>query len=127
MGKTAAYNYNNWVYPAIYDTGTSFIYAPAGLGLELMLRLARGNTYLFDSSSGIMTIDCNEKDKYEDFYLIIDGYKFTILAEDYVYEVPAENYWEDDSCFLGIIQDNTINQWVLGDVFLRGYYSIHHN
>jgi hypothetical protein len=108
-GKTAAYNYENWVYPAIYDTGTSFIYAPAGLGLELMLRLARGSTYLFDEDSGLMIIDCDEFSDYEDFYLTIDGYKFTVLADDYLYEVEAENYWEDNSCFLGIIQDNTIN------------------
>lgn len=25
------------------------------------------------------------------------------------------------------MQDTSINYWLLGDVFLRGYYSIHHN
>ena len=34
-GMTAEYNLENWKYPAIYDTGTSLIYAPGGVGTEL--------------------------------------------------------------------------------------------
>lgn len=82
---------------------------------------------MFDEESGIMIVDCNEKADYQDFFLTIDGNQFTILAEDYWYEVEAENYWEESSCFLGIIQDKTINYWIMGDVFLRGYYTIHNN
>ena len=32
----------------------------------------------------------------------------------------------DGECFLGIAS-NTQDYWLLGDVFLRGYYSIHDN
>jgi len=41
-----------------------------------MLRLAKGNTHLFDRASGMMIVDCTEKDLYEDVYLTIDGHKF---------------------------------------------------
>jgi hypothetical protein len=51
---------NNWQYPAIFDTGTSLLYAPGGIGTELIIRLAKGSTYLFDRESGLTFVDCNE-------------------------------------------------------------------
>jgi hypothetical protein len=64
QGFTSEYNLNNWAYSAIYDTGTSLLYAPGGIGYELIIRLAKGSTYLFDSSSGLTMVDCNEKANY---------------------------------------------------------------
>lgn len=75
-GRTAGYSYAGWEYPAIFDTGTSLVYAPAGLGRELLLRLAKGNTHLYDGVSGMMIVECSEKDLYEDLYLTIDGHQF---------------------------------------------------
>lgn len=72
-GRTSSYNYENWKYPAIFDTGTSMVYAPAGLGHELLLRLTRGKRYLFDQASGMMIVKCEDKELYEDVYLTIQG------------------------------------------------------
>jgi len=122
----------NWSYPAIYDTGTSLMYAPGGLGKELMLRLAKGSEYLFDSSSGLMIVNCDEKANYQDFYLTIDGYQFKVLADDYFFSFTAEEDIlgtgaTEATCFLGIISEPTVNYWLMGDVFLTGYYSIFDN
>lgn len=75
----------------MYDTGTSLIYAPAGLGEELVYRLARGSTYIFDLNSGMTLVNCDEKANYEDFYLTIDGAQFKILADDYFMEMTITN------------------------------------
>ena len=103
------------------------VYAPAGLAHELLLRLARGKKYLFDEASGMMIVNCDDSEKYEDVYLTIQGNQYTILADDYFYMVQPENYWEEPACFLGILQDRNINYWLLGDVFLRGYYTVWDN
>lgn len=88
-GRTSGYSYSGWEYPAIFDTGTSLIYAPAGLGRELMLRMVKGNSYLYDSSAGMMIVECTEKELYEDLFLTIDGYKFQISVEDYFLTIEA--------------------------------------
>lgn len=89
-GQTAEYSYRSYEYPAIYDTGTSLVYAPAGLGYELMTRLTRGLDRYYDRESGFMYVSCSQKRFYEDVYLTIDGFKFQISVDDYWYRFPAE-------------------------------------
>ena len=126
-GQTAEYSYRSYQYPAIYDTGTSLVYAPAGLGYELMTRLTRGLDRYYDRESGFMYVSCNQKRYYEDVYLTIDGFKFQISVEDYWYQFPAEGRETQDTCILGFLDDDQADYWLLGDVFLRGYYTIHDN
>lgn len=78
------------------------IYVPAGLGHEFMLRLVRGNTYLYSSTSGIMMVDCNEKEAYEDVFLTLDGHKFQITVDDYFLKIAAKD-GGDDTCILGFV------------------------
>ena len=66
-------------------------------------------------------ISCSDKEKYEDLYLVMDGFWLQILAKDYIMQ-------DGSLCFLGfILNDQEDDYWVLGDVFLQGYYSIHDN
>lgn len=55
---TAEYSYAGYEYPAIYDTGTSLVYAPAGLGYELLTRLTKGLDRYYDRDSGFMYVSC---------------------------------------------------------------------
>jgi len=75
-GQTSEYSYSGYEYSAIYDTGTSLVYAPAGLGYELLTRLTKGLDKYYDNSSGFMYVSCSQKRYYQDLYLTIDGYKF---------------------------------------------------
>ena len=54
-----------------------------------------------------------------DFEILFGGYWMKILAEDYV--VPVNSYGTCSICLFGTDR----NYWLLGDVFLRGWYSIH--
>jgi hypothetical protein len=125
-GKTAAYSYKGWEFPVIFDSGTSLIYAPAGLGREINLRLAKGNSYLHDSQSGMTIVDCSEKEQYEDVFLTIDGHKFQVSVDDYFIVLKAKDGGED-TCILAFVDFPSASFWLLGDAFLRGYYSIHDN
>jgi hypothetical protein len=103
------------------------VYAPAGLGYELLSRLTKGLDKYYDRESGFMYVSCRQKRYYEDVYLTIDGYKFQIRVEDYWYEFASEYPGGNDVCILGFIDDDYADYWLLGDVFLRGYYTIHDN
>jgi hypothetical protein len=43
--RTAQYHFSDYSLPAIYDTGTSLIYTPAGIGSEVISRIVMGHTY----------------------------------------------------------------------------------
>lgn len=64
-GKTSSYSFSD-IYPAIYDTGTSFIYAPAGQGFQMVQRMVRGLPHYYDYLSGLTIIPCDSSVLYED-------------------------------------------------------------
>jgi hypothetical protein len=107
------------------------IYAPAGLGYEILARMVGDNTHYFDYYSGIMLTSCAEKSQYETLYLWIDDYRFEISVDDYwiQYNDIVEVYDETatDTCLLAIIDDAQNGYWLVGDAFLKGYYTIHDN
>lgn len=43
------------------------------------------------------------------------------------YFLTLETEGEEDACILAFLDDSSLNFWLLGDAFLRGYYSIHDN
>jgi hypothetical protein len=49
-----------------------------------------------------------------------------VTVDDYFFVFPAEDGY-DEQCILGFLDGTNQDYWLLGDVFLRGYYSIHDN
>lgn len=88
--------------------------------------------HYFDYYSGMMIVSCSEKPLYEDVYLWFDDYKFQISVDDYFLSMNSLLAEADqsseyaDTCILSII-DDTSSFWLVGDSFLKGYYTIHDN
>jgi hypothetical protein len=74
---------------------------------------------------------CSEKSQYETVYLWIDDYRFEVSVDDYflayndLVEEPSDEY--ADVCLIGIVDTFFSSYWVLGDAFMKGYYTIHDN
>lgn len=104
---------------------------PSYIGYDLLMRLGGKNEYYYDRISGMMIVKCSEKNLYQDINIWIDGYKFEILVDDYF--ITSENFFggesaaQDDVCILALVDDYQFSYWLLGDAFLKGYYSIHDN
>jgi hypothetical protein len=77
-----------------------------------------------------MLVSCAEKSLYETVYLWIDDHRFEISVDDYwlSYNDIAYNYDpnEEDTCLIAIVDTNSY-YWLVGDAFLKGYYTIHDN
>jgi hypothetical protein len=74
---------------AYYDTGSGFIIPPKGICQKVVGLLTEGLTSTFDAGSGITSIDCGQKNQYEDIEIRIDGKWIQILAKDYIYDNGA--------------------------------------
>ncbi len=77
-----------------------------------------------------MLTSCAEKSKYEKVYLWIDDYRFEISVDDYwiaYSEIARESdSTTSDTCLIAIV-DSPSSFWLVGDAFLKGYYTIHDN
>ncbi|KAI8873535.1 acid protease [Ramicandelaber brevisporus] len=104
---------------AAIDTGSSLISMPSQYASQInaVLRATdtgRGFSTVSCNTSGLPTID-----------LILTGYNeqqwsFPLTPSDYI--VPSER---QDICISGFSGGSPSNQlWILGDVFLRAYYSV---
>lgn len=108
----------NW---AVLDTGTSLILAPSKDYQELVtLFMDTGNC---DASFGFLLCDCTNTNKshYPSLHFNLAGTDFELPSELYMYEIADES---NRVCWV-LISDSGMPFWLLGDVFLRGYYSIY--
>lgn len=96
---------------AIVDTGTSLITGPTNLVKQIASKLGAKELI-----KGEYTIDCNLNLPNVEF--IINNISYKISPENYVIK-------NNGQCILGISAFDTLdNFWILGDVFIRQYYTI---
>ncbi len=102
---------------AIIDTGTSLVYVPTGLWVKFVQTLMRGISYQVYSDAIVASCD---RSLYKSVFLLIDNKFYEITPSNYVLTVDIGM---PGKCLLGFTKFST-NRWLVGDVFLRNYYSI---
>jgi Eukaryotic aspartyl protease len=101
---------------ACLDSGTSIAYIPRTLFPSFINSVMHGKRYqVFDDLYYSQSCDLYE---YESVFLLIGGVNFEIPPEIYVEQLPSSSY-----CLIHF-STNVDDWWLLGDTFLRNYYSI---
>lgn len=101
----------------ILDTGTSLIALPSQLAEMLNAQIGAKKNF-----AGQYQIDCKKRDSLKDVTFTLSGYNFTLGPYDYVLEVSGSCI----STFMGMdFPAPTGPLAILGDAFLRRYYSIY--
>uniref|UniRef100_A0A914C6B2 Peptidase A1 domain-containing protein n=1 Tax=Acrobeloides nanus TaxID=290746 RepID=A0A914C6B2_9BILA len=96
----------------IVDTGTSLLAAPTS-AFEKIRSALNGKSI----NDGTYEIDCNNKDNLPTITFTINGKNFEIKPSSYVQEFS-------NGCLLGIMDAGSDDMWILGDVFIRPYYTV---
>ncbi|KAK3321579.1 vacuolar protease A precursor [Apodospora peruviana] len=101
----------------ILDTGTSLIALPSQLAEMLNAQMGAKKGY-----NGQYSVDCAKRASLPDVTFRLAGYNFTLSAYDYILEVSGSCI----STFMGMdFPAPTGPLAILGDAFLRRYYSIY--
>lgn len=101
----------------ILDTGTSLIALPSALAELVNKQIGAKKGF-----NGAYTVDCSKRTSAPDMTFTLSGYNFTISASDYILEIQGSCL----SGFIGLdIPEPAGPLIILGDVFLRKYYSVY--
>ncbi|KAK5140879.1 Vacuolar protease A [Oleoguttula sp. CCFEE 6159] len=101
----------------ILDTGTSLIALPSTLAELLNKEIGAKKGY-----NGQYTVECDKRDSLPDLTLTLTGYNFTIGPYDYILEVQGSCI----SSFFGMDFPEPAGPLaILGDAFLRKWYSVY--
>jgi hypothetical protein len=113
-----AYTFEEYI-PVIFDTGTSLVMVPSEIAPDFFGRLLHGQRYVF--AAGMYQISCENIDEFQSIYILIDGYWLEFHPDDYIVQIESAGI---TGCLLGFTGSDA-PYWLLGDVLLRGYYSVH--
>uniref|UniRef100_A0A672GDJ7 Cathepsin E-like n=1 Tax=Salarias fasciatus TaxID=181472 RepID=A0A672GDJ7_SALFA len=106
--------------PAIIDTGTSLIAAPTNETVALHHLIGATPTNI-----GEFVIDCARLSSLPHVTFVLGGQEYTLSAQQYV---RKDVFNGREFCFSGFQANDIMTPegplWILGDVFLRQYYSI---
>lgn len=105
------------------DTGTSLVYIPESMFNTFINRLLENvdeNIYQADGDD-ILTL-C-QPSSYPTISILYGSYWAEILPEDYVLDVSLAG--DESICMIGFTYQGDDEGWMLGDVFLRGFYATH--
>ncbi|KAJ8086655.1 aspartic proteinase precursor [Marasmius tenuissimus] len=103
---------------AAIDTGTSLIALPSDMAEMLNAQIGATKTW-----NGQYTVDCSKVPSLPDLTFKFGGKPFPIKATDYILEVQGTCI----SSFTGldIQMPGGASLWIIGDVFLRKYYTVY--
>jgi len=101
----------------ILDTGTSLIALPSTMAELLNKEIGAKKSY-----NGQYTVECNKRDSLPDLTFTLTGHNFTIGPYDYILEVQGSCI----SSFMGMDFPEPVGPLaILGDAFLRKWYSVY--
>jgi saccharopepsin len=101
----------------ILDTGTSLIALPSQLAEMLNAEMGAKKGF-----NGQYSIDCSKRDSLPDVTFALSGYNFSITPYDYILEAQGNCI----SSFFGMDFPEPVGPLaILGDAFLRRWYSIY--
>lgn len=108
---------------AMTDTGTSCSYVPVQYYMPIRNKIkelsARPNLRSAKNIVGEdFTIPCDNIPEFPKISFLYGGYWMEMLPEDYFVEFEGQ-------CVLCLFPESFGNDWILGDTFLRGFYSTH--
>lgn len=102
---------------AAIDTGSSLLVGPTTI-----VELINNELGAKKNWAGQYTVECSTIPNLPEFCFVFSGKDFCLTAEDYILQIQ-------DSCisgFMGMdIPEPAGPLWIIGDVFLRKYYSIY--
>ncbi|KIY49248.1 Asp-domain-containing protein [Fistulina hepatica ATCC 64428] len=102
---------------AAIDTGTSLIALPTDMAEMLNSEIGAKKSW-----NGQYTLDCSTVPDLPDLTFYFGGYPFTLKATDYVLDIQGTCL----SSFTGLdINVGGGYIWIVGDVFLRKYYTVY--
>jgi len=104
---------------AIVDSGTSLLVGPTA-DVTKIAKLVGAQSM----GQGMYTVDCTKIQNLPKLTFVLNGFNFDLNGADYVERMSQDN--QPDICLLAISGMDTgkIPMWILGDVFMRKYYSI---
>ena len=114
LGST---NLNIEYHVGILDTGTSLLVVPEKDAYAILDALDNaGNCGV--TTSGMIGCDCTSYSvsDYPTMILSLGGHSFELSPEDY--------FWHQENGCLLLLQATTMHAWIIGDVFLRKYYTV---
>jgi len=109
---------------AAIDTGTSLFAIPTKEADIINKRIGA-----VKQNSGQYMVDCSTLDSLPNIELVFNGHSFSLTPKQYVLEVGGGLFGGENQCisgFMGIdIPAPAGPLWIVGDVFLRIYYTIY--
>lgn len=111
--KIGGTNIGTKVGGAILDTGTSLLVGPEEDTKSILKYISKAHNCYTDQ--GITICKCKSKEGFPEIIFELDQKQFVIMPEEYLMKIG-------DDCIV-LIQGMNLNFWILGDVFLRSYYT----
>lgn len=104
---------------AILDTGTSLLAIPANDIYSLLSTFSHFGNCNIDANIGYIVCDCSQgMSPYPALRFSLGGYSFSLQGEDYFLQ-------DKGKCVLLAQGSSSLKIWILGNVFLRKYYTVY--